>query len=277
LLFQYREKAKVIAGGTELLALMKQKQLTPQYLINLKSIPNFEYINYTAGEGLKIGALTTLFEVSRSSIVNEKAKILVEAVQQRNPGGNKTRWAHYMATIGGHLSTTGQSAEIVPALIILEAKAVIEGPKGWKTIPLEEFFVKTGENALQNDEVLIEVRIPEQAPESGIVYLKSDGTPGPPPFTVAVLLKLDAKHVNVEDLKIVTGGITPSPLEASNAERRMKGNPIDNDLIEETAQIAFQEVCEMANLEATKSVKELIEEAIRQAVDRAIGDFALGY
>jgi carbon-monoxide dehydrogenase medium subunit len=241
LLFQYREKAKVIAGGTELLALMKQKQLTPQYLINLKSIPNFEYINYTADEGLKIGALTTLFEVSRSSIVNEKAKILVEAVQQSTLGGNKTRWAYYMATIGGHLSTTGKSAEIVPALIILEAKAVIEGPKGWKTMPLEEFFVKTGENVLQNDEVLIEIRIPDQAPESGIVYLKSDDTPDSPPFTVAVLLKLDAKHVNVEDLKIVLGGITPAPIEASNAERRMKGDTIDNDLIEETAQIAFQE------------------------------------
>ena len=57
---------------------------------------------------MKIGALTTLFEISRSSIVDDKAKILVEAVQQRNPGMNKTRWAYYMATIGGHLSQSGQ-------------------------------------------------------------------------------------------------------------------------------------------------------------------------
>ena len=86
---------------------------------------------------------------------------------------NKTRWAYYMATIGGHLSNPGNSAEIAPALIILGAKAVIEGPKGWKTIPLEEFFVKTGGNVLQNDEVLIEIRTPEQPAESGIVYMKS--------------------------------------------------------------------------------------------------------
>jgi carbon-monoxide dehydrogenase medium subunit len=277
LLSQYQEKAKVIAGGTKLLASMKRKEVSAQYLINLKSIPNLEYINYSVGEGLKIGALTTLFEISRSSIVDDKAKILVEAVQQRNPGMNKTRWAYYMATIGGHLSNPGNSAEIVPALILMGAKAVIEGPKGWKTIPLEEFFVKTGGNVLQNDEVLIEIRTPEQPAESGIVYMKSHGTTYAPPFSVAVLLKLDAKHVNIEKIKIVAGGITPNASEARDAEGIMGGNPIDNDLIEQTAQTAAQEISGGSDSETTERVKELIEEALRQAVDRAIGEFALGY
>lgn len=277
LLSQYQEKAKVVAGGTKLLALMKQKEPSLQYLINLKSIPNLEYINYTPDGGLKIGALTTLFEISRSSIVDDKAKILVEAVQQRDPGINNTRWAYYMATIGGHLSTPANSGEIGPALIILGARSVIEGPKGWKTISLEDFFVKTGGNVLQNDEILIEIRIPDQPAESGIIYMKSRGIVDAPPFSVAVLLTLDAKHVNIEDLRIVAAGITPTPLEAPHAEGMMKGNAIDNDLIEETAQAAAQEVSEGSDPETTERVKELIEEAIRQAVDRAIGDFALGY
>ena len=276
-LSQYQEKAKVIAGGTKLLPMMKQKEPGLQYLINLRSIPNLEYINYTTDGGLKIGALTTFFEISRSSILDDKAKILVEAVQQRDLGFNNTRWAYYMATLGGHLSAPANSAEIVPALIVLGAKAVIEGPKGWKTIPLEDFFVKAGGNVLQNDEILIEIRIPDQPAESGIVYMKGRGAADAPTFSVAVLLALDAKHVNIEDLRIVTGGITPNPSGAPQAEGMMKGKAIDNDVIEETAQAAAQEVSEGADPETTESVKELIEEAIRQAVDRAIGDFALGY
>jgi len=274
---QYLEKAKVIAGGTKLLTSMKQGEVHPQYLINLKSIPNLEYINYNDDEGLRIGALTTLFEISQSSLVNDKAKILVEAIKQRDPGINRTRWGYYMATIGGHLSHPSSSADISPTLTILGARAVVEGLKGWKTIALEEFFDKNGELAFQNDEVLTEIRIPKQSSEMGLVYMKSSSTSDVPALNVAVLLQLDAKHVNIEELKIVIGGIISQPLEARGAVALMKEKPIDNDLIEETARAAAKEVSERSDVETQERTKELIEEAIRQAVDRAIGDFALGY
>ena len=274
---QYLERAKVIAGGTKLIASIKQREINLQYLINLKSIPNLEYINYEDEEGLKIGALTTLFEISQSSLVNDKAKIFVEAVQQRAPGINRTRWAYYMATIGGHLCHPVSSADIAPTLIILGAKAVVEGLKGWKTIPLEDFFDKTGGPTFQNDEVLTEVRIPKQSAEMGLVYMKSSSLLDSPALNVAVLLQLDAKNVNIEELKIVIGGIAPQPLEARGAEALMKEKPIDNDLIEETAHAAAKEVGEGSDPETQERAKELIEEAVRQAVDRAIGEFALGY
>ncbi len=278
LLSQYQGKAKIIAGGTKLLTSMKQREINLEYLINLKSIPNLEYINYEDEEGLKIGALTRLFEISQSSLVNDKAKIFVEAVQQRAPGINRTRWAYYMATIGGHLSHPVSSADIAPTLIILGAKAVVEGLKGWKTIPLEDFFDKTGGPTFQNDEVLTEIRIPKQSAEMGLVYMKSSSsTPDTHALNVAVLLQLDAKHVNIEELKIVVGGIAPHPLEAHGAEGIMKGKPIDNDLIDETAHSAAKEVGEGSDPETQERAKELIEEAIRQGVDRAIGEFALGY
>jgi carbon-monoxide dehydrogenase medium subunit len=274
---KYIEKAKVIAGGTKLLTSMKQKEINPQYLINLKSIPNLEYTNYGDEEGLKIGALTTLFAIGHSSLVNDKAKILVEAVKQRGPCMNRDRWTYYMATIGGHLCHPASSAEIAPTLMILGAKAVVEGLKGWKTMTLEEFFDKTGKPAFQTDEVLTEIRIPKQSGEMGLVYMKSGSTLNAPALNVAVLLQLDAKHVNIEELKIVIGGITPQPLEARGAVALMKEKPIDNDLIEETAYSVAKEVGEGSDPEIQERAKELIEEAIRQAVDRAIGDFALGY
>jgi carbon-monoxide dehydrogenase medium subunit len=277
LLTQYQENAKIIAGGTKLIASMKQRKINPKYLINIKSIPNLGYINYGDEEGLRIGALTTLFEISQSSLVNDKAKILVEAIQQRGPGMDRTRWAYYMTTIGGHLSHPVSSSEIAPTLIILGAKAVVEGIKGWKTIALEDFFDKTGGPSFQNDEVLTEIRIPKQSADTGLIYMKSGESSEVPAFNVAVLLQLDAKHVNIEELRIAVGGVASKPFEARDAAALMKGKPIDNDLIEETAHAAAKEVGEGFNLEIQERAKELIEEAIRQAVDRAIGDFALGY
>jgi len=277
LLSQYQGKAKIIAGGTKLLASMKQREINPQYLINLKSIPNLEYIHYNDEEGLKIGALTTLFEISQSSLVNDKAKILVEAVQQRALGINRNRWAYYMATMGGHLSHPASSADIAPTLMILGAKAVVEGLKGWKTIPLEDFFDKTGVPVFQMNEILTEIRIPKQSAEMGLVYMKSGGSSEVPAFNVAVLLQLDAKHVNIEELKIVVGGITPQPFKAHGAVALMKEKPIDNDLIEETANAVAKEVGDGSDPETQERVRALIEEAIRQSVDRAIGEFALGY
>lgn len=274
LLSQHKEKAKVIAGGTQLLASMKRKEITLQYLINLRSIPNLENITLDDDEGIKIGALTTLFEISRSSLVYDKAKIFLEAIQQRETGLTQTRWAYYMATLGGHLSHAVTSADILPPLIVLGAKAVVEGPKGWKTLVLEDLFDDTGKAGFQNNEVLIEVRIPEQPAETGLIYLRDPGTPT---LRVAVLLKLDAKHVNTEAFKIVAAGITPRPVKAREAEGILKGKAIDNDLIEEVAQVAAREMSDGSDRETMDRVKELIEEAIRQAVDLAIGDFALGY
>lgn len=277
LLSQYQEKAKIIAGGTKLLTSIQQRNINPRYIINIKGIPNLEYINYNDEEGLKIGALTTLFEISRSSLVNDKAKILVEAIQQRSPEMNRTRWAYYMATIGGHLSHSVSPADITPTLMILGAKAVVEGLKGWKTIPLEDFIDKTGIPAFQVNEILTEIRIPKQSADMGLVYMKSGGSSEAPAFNVAVLLQLDAKHVNIEELRIVVGGVASKPLEAGDAVATMEEKPIENDLIEETAHAASKEIGKESDPETQERMRELIEEAIRQAVDRAIGEFALGY
>jgi carbon-monoxide dehydrogenase medium subunit len=279
LLAQYKEKAKLISGGTQLIPLMKQRKVNPEYLINLKNIPNLEYIDFYsdfAEEGVKIGALATLFNIGRSVIINERVDTLVEAINLRELRLNKTRWAYYMATIGGYLSSPESSADIAPALMILEAKAVMQGLQGWETVPVENLFTMNEDGEVY--EILTEIRIPkQQASEIGLVYEKSVGTGGAPSIGAAVLLKLDAKHVNIEELRIVVGGIGPVPVEPQEGAGIMRENPIDDHLIIEAAEIAADEVCGKSDTETVERTRELIEEAIRHAIDRAIGDFALGY
>ncbi|HNS15689.1 MAG TPA: FAD binding domain-containing protein [Syntrophorhabdaceae bacterium] len=279
MLDQHKEKAKLIAGGTQLIPLMKQRTVNPEYLVNLKNIPNLEYVDYYsdfAEEGVKIGAVATLFDLSRSVIINERASVLVDAINQRELGMNKTRWAYYMATIGGYLFTPESVVDVAPALMILDAKAVMQGIQGWETVPIESLFAKNGNEEVY--EILGEIRIPkQQESEVGLVYEKSIGTNGAPSIGVAVYLRLDLKHVNIEEIRIVVGGIGAAPVEAQEGPAIMKDNPIDDHLIIDAADIAAGEVCKDSDPEILDRAREVIEEAIRHAIDRSIGDFALGY
>ncbi|MDD5009999.1 MAG: FAD binding domain-containing protein [Syntrophorhabdaceae bacterium] len=279
MLDQYKEKAKLISGGTQLIPLMKMRKVNPEYLVNLKNIPNLEYVDYYsdfAEEGVKIGALATLFDLGRSVIINERASVLVEAINLREQRLNKTRWAYYMTTIGGCLSSPDSAADIAPALMILDAKAVMQGIQGWETVPIENLFTKNGNGEVY--EILGEIRIPkEQESEIGLVYEKSVGTGGAPSIGAAVFLRLDLKHVNIEEIRIVVGGIGDAPVESQEGPAIMKDNPIDDHLIIDAADIAAGEVCGDSDPEVLDRTRELIEEAIRHAIDRSIGDFALGY
>ncbi len=279
MLAQYKEKAKLIAGGTQLIPLMKMRKVNPEYLINLKNIPNLEYIDYYsdfAEEGVKIGAIATLFDLGRSVIINERASVLVEAINKRELRLNKTRWAYYMTTIGGGLSSPDTAADIAPALMILDAKAVMQGLQGWETVPIENLFTTNGNGEAY--EIIGEIRIPkQQESEVGLVYEKSAGKNGSPSIGAAVYLRLDLKHVDIEEIRIVVGGIGNAPVEAQEGPAIMKGNPIDDHLIIDAADVAAGEVCGDSDPETLERTRELIEEAIRHAIDRSIGDFALGY
>jgi carbon-monoxide dehydrogenase medium subunit len=279
MLDQYKDKAKLISGGTQLIPLIKMRKVTPEYLVNLKNIPNLEYVDYYsdfAEEGVKIGALATLFDLGRSVIINERASVLVEAINLREQRLNKTRWAYYMTTIGGCLSSPDSAADIAPALMILDAKAVMQGLQGWETVPIESLFTKNGNGDVY--EIIGEIRIPkQQESEVGLVYEKSVGADGAPSIGVAVYLRLDLKHVDIEEIRIVVGGIGDAPVESQEGPAIMKGNPIDDHLIIDAADIAAGEVCGDSDPEVLDRTRELIEEAIRHAIDRSIGDFALGY
>jgi len=272
---QHGEKAKVIAGGTKLLASIQKGKVSPGFIINLKSIPELEYINYSDTEGLRIGALTTLTHLEHSPLVREKFAIIAQAVHDMKPE-RIPRWVYYMATIGGTLATAAPSADVTPSLIALGARVRIEGPKGWSTSPLEEFFTGRGQTLLHSEEILTEVQIPTQPADAGVVYIKRPATKDIPAVAVAVLLTLDARHVNITDLRIVLGGIAPTPIRAHSAEDTVRGKAMDERSVGKVAQAAAKELSSISGV-PSDAIQQLVDEAAAEAIEQAIGEFALGY
>ena len=137
LLAQYRGKAKILAGGTDLLIQMKQRNLTPEYLIDIKNISELDYIKYDEEESLKIGALVTHSSIVNSTIIQEKFDLLIEAslavgsVQTRNKG-----------TVVGNICNASPSADTPPVLIALDSRLKLISTIGERIVKIKDFFIR---------------------------------------------------------------------------------------------------------------------------------------
>ena len=145
LLDRYKDKARVIAGGTDLLVLMKKRRISPQYLINIKTIPNLDYIHFSEQGGLTIGAMASLQSVANSDTVKDKFGLLATACNKIG-----TPQVRNMGTIGGNIASAVPSADIPPALIAAGAFVLIRGKDGERKIPLDQFFLGPLKTVLKN-------------------------------------------------------------------------------------------------------------------------------
>jgi len=271
LLAKYKGKARVIAGGTDLLVSMKSREITPQYIINIKAIPDLDKVHYSQKDGLTIGALTTLHDIESSPIIRERFPILAATVHQTGPPHIRN-----MGTIGGNLCNAAPSADTAPPLIGLGARVKIKGVNRERVVAVEEFFVGPGESVLQSDEILTEIQIPNPLPRTRGVYLKLPArtTVDIAVVGVAIVVTLDAKGINVVDIKIVLGAVAPTPIRARIAEGIIKGKAIEDGLIERAAQAAEEEARPISDIRGLahyrrQMVKVLVNQAIRQVITPA--------
>ncbi|MEJ2164785.1 MAG: xanthine dehydrogenase family protein subunit M [Desulfobacterales bacterium] len=235
----YGERAKYIAGGTDVLVKIKEGKLAPDYLISLKHIvaQDRPFLNLETGE-LFIGAFVTHRNIETSAIIRQNYPIIHDAVS--NIGSVQIR---NVATIGGNLVNAVPSADGAIPLIALDAKAHIYGTKGHRTAELRRFFLGPGQPDLDGGEILIELIIPPLAPRTGSAYIKHGRRSAMelPMLGVGILLNLEADMTTCAGARICLGVAAPTPLRCLEAEKYLVGKPIDENSLSETGKIAAEE------------------------------------
>ena len=172
LLKQHTGKAKVLAGGTDLMVqvragmTMQEPKEKPQYVIDIEAIPGFADINYDEKDGLKIGPAAKIRALEKSSLLHQRYPVIAQAASQLGSVAIRN-----VATVGGNICNGVPSAETLPALIGLGAKGKIAGPAGERVVPLEEFFVSSGKTVMKADELLIEIQVPKLSTNTKAAYL----------------------------------------------------------------------------------------------------------
>jgi len=203
LLNQYGRKAALIAGGTDVLVMIKQKTLSPDVLISLQGIPGLNQIQYDGA--LKIGPLVTHRDIEKSESVRNEFSALADAVDVL--GSIQIR---NVATIGGNICTAAPSADTAAPLLVLGAQIKLKSAQSERTVPLDQFFTGPGETVLQEGEILTEISIPKPLPNTGSAYWKHQRRLALdlPILGVAVLISLDKATVTCSDILCTTSPIS---------------------------------------------------------------------
>jgi len=277
-----KKQAAVVGGGSEYLQLMKVRVATPDYVVNLKTIPGLSYIKEDGG-GFRIGAFTTLAELEEHKGVQEKLLILSPAAgeaaspQIRNAGtvaGNLCQrpfcWyfrsaSHvclrkggevcysvagdnrYHAILGGGPSYIVHPSDLAPALVALDAKIKIVGPAGEKTLPLEKFFVTPQVNARRENilgpaDIVTEIQVPRPKAGSKGFYYKVRERQAWDHAIVSVATVVQSAGGATRDARVVLGGVAPIPWRVAKAEEFLRGKPIDDAAAQKAAEIALDGV-----------------------------------
>ena len=302
LLSQYMEEAKIIAGGVDLVSLMKNKVKIPKVLVNIKTIPDLAYITEDA-EGLKIGTQTTIKDIETSVIISDKYSLLVEAAHsvasplvrnmatiggnlcqdvrcwyyRRSPVTGLTFFCHrkggeqcfavngenqYHAIISGNECHAVCPSDMAPALLALGARLKIAGSTGDKMVPLEEFYTPLG-NILKPNEIITEIQIPTPGTGTKQRYLKFRLRKA-----IDFAISSAASVITIEDgvvsqARITLGGVAPTPYRALSAEETLKGKVITESLAATAAKTALSEAIPLSqNAYKMPITESLVKRAI---------------
>lgn len=230
ILARYSEGSFMMAGGTDLMVQMKSKLIVPKCLIDLKGL-GLSYIKHN-GQGLAIGATTTLYEIESSRLIKERCPLLAATCSDM-----ASYSIRHLGTIGGNLCNASPSADTAPPLIVLGSNVKINGPDGERVIPVENMFTGPGETVLKKGEVLTEIQVPDLPSHSGAAYLKFKRNEGMDLAVVGIsaCVVMDSSRKTCREVRIALGAVTPTPTRALAAEKVLCGNVLDEDLFEEVA------------------------------------------
>ena len=265
-LAQYGEEAKVLGGGQSLVTLMKQDFVSPSYIVDIKGISDLDYIRYDETDGLRIGALTTHRSLETTAVVQEKFEMLAQmehtlaSVPVRNWG-----------TLGGNLAHADPASDLAPTLLALGAEVTLTGPNAERVVSLDEFFIDFFETALQPDELLTEIHVPESSRGCGSYYKFAQRATDLAVVSVAVNLIFDPDNPGLcKDVRIVMGSVGPTPLRSGRAEDLLKGQTLTDTLIEDAARVSAEDAQPTTDINGSEAYKrEIVHVLVRRTINEA--------
>ncbi len=269
LLAEHGDGAKVLAGGHSLLPMMKMRFAAPQHLIDLNGIADLRGIK-REGDTLVIGAMTTENQIIASDLLAADCPLLPEAARQIADPQVRNR-----GTIGGDICH-GDPANDLPAVTMAaDATYVLQGSNGERHVHSADFFLGSFYTAMEPDEILTSIRIPAAKGVTGSAYVKLKRKIGDW-ATAAAAVQLTLNGGKCSEIRIALTNLAPTAVRVAAAEEALKGQPIDDALIEVAAEHAMAASDPTADLRGdveykTQMAGEMTRRAIRQSLARAGG------
>lgn len=263
----YGEKARVLAGGTDLLVLLKDGKLKTDAVMSLRNLGELNFIREER-QGVTLGALVSHNAVATSSIVRQKFPDLAEACAQ--VGATQIQ---NLGTVGGNLCNASPAADTAPPLLLLDALLTLASTRGERRIAIHDFFLGPRQTVLQADEILKEIVIPQTTGRRGATYLKLGRRQA---MEIAIVGLGVAIHLNgsdrvVSECRVAMGSVAPTVVRARGAEAILRDREITSELVDEVAAVAAEAARPISDVRASAQYRlDMIRVLCRQATHAAL-------
>lgn len=267
LLSQYGSRAKIMAGGTDLINFMQKKAILPEYLIDIKEIPDMNAITYSEKEGLTIGALAKLRDIELSPVVKKYYPVISESVhliastQIRSKG-----------TLVGNVVNASPSADSVPSLFVLNAELEIMSREGKRTVPINDFYHGFKKTDLRPDELVTAIHVPPMKKDETASYMALTVRKAMDLAIVGVAAKLTLDSENVcRDAEIALGAVAVSCVRSPKAEEVLIGKKVTPELAAEAGVAAMDDCKPISDVRASADYRhDMVRVFTKRAVLKCI-------
>ncbi|RPJ09781.1 MAG: xanthine dehydrogenase family protein subunit M [Deltaproteobacteria bacterium] len=256
LLWDHRETARIIAGGTDLVIRLRDGDVKPECLIDITRIEELRRIEESGGM-MVVGAGVTHSEIASSLLMRRYGQVLSEAASW--VGSPQIR---NLGTLGGNIVNASPAADTVPPLMALNATATVISRGGEREVPLGQLFRRPYETTLKPFEILAQVRFPKLSDRdrSGFIRLARRQAMAIARVSVAVILQVGRGRI--ADIRISVGSVTPTPQRLSEAEAVLEGKTPDEERLRRAADRVSQTMIRCSRIRPSAAYKKPVVEAL---------------
>lgn len=272
LLDEKGEKARILAGGTDLIVQVREARRDVDWMVDIKAIPDVNVLDYDAETGLTLGAAVPCYQIYAENEICDAYPGLTDAT--KIIGGTAIQGR---AGVGGNLCNASPAADCIPPLIVLNASCVIAGPNGEREIPVEMFCTAPGQTVLEKGEMLVVLKIPAPQNNSSSFYLRFIPRNE---MDIAVVgagasVTLDDAKQRIVSARIALAAVAPTPLFAEEASALLAGREISAEAIDEATQAAQAIARPISDMRGTAEqrthlVGVLTRRALKGAIQRVL-------
>jgi CO/xanthine dehydrogenase FAD-binding subunit len=256
LLWHCKEKAKVIAGGTDLVIALRNGDSKPECLIDITQIPELQGIEEKEGV-ITIGAAVTHSSVASSRVVQRYGRVLSDAASEI--GSPQIR---NLGTIGGNIINASPAADTVPPLIVLNAIGMIASKEGTREVPVPGLFRGPYKTHLKSHEILVKIVFPILSPGMKTSFVRLARREAMAIARMSVAIILQTKNDQIEDIRVAVGAVTPAPQRMFEVEAILRGESFHEEILKRSSRKLSEEMIHSSGIRPSTCYKAPVLEAL---------------
>ena len=268
LLAEHGSEARMLAGGTDILVLLRGG-LPAKVVVDVKDIPDLNEITYDPVEGLTLGAAVPCYRVYGNRAVSRAYPGLIDAASLI--GGTQIQGR---ASIGGNLCNAAPSADAIPPLIALEATVNIAGPGGSRQVAVEDFCTAPRQTVLTRGEMVVSIHLPPPAAGTGARYIRFIPRNEMDIAVAGAGVSVALDNGTFKSARVALASVAPTPLFVREAGEALAGQEVNEANVQKAAEIARDAARPITDMRGTIEYRKhlcevLTRRALNTAIDRA--------